>query len=60
MVGSLLHLDNFDFQRPAAWLWFLAVLGLIASTALAFGVFEVMAHRRRSVRPAAVAEPAGG
>ncbi len=60
LVGSLLHLDNFNFQRPAAWLWFLAVVGLIASTALAFGVFEWMAYRRRSSRPAAVAEPAGG
>jgi hypothetical protein len=51
LVGSLLHLDNFNFERPAAWLWFLAVLGLIAGTALMLGVFEWMAYRRRSGQP---------
>jgi hypothetical protein len=60
LVGSLLHLDNFNFQRPAAWLWFLAVLGLIASTALTFAVFEYMIYRRRTGQPAAVAGPARG
>jgi hypothetical protein len=58
LAGSLLHLDNFNFQRPAAWLWFLVVLGLIAVTTLAFGVYEVMAWRRRSSRPVARVEPA--
>jgi len=60
LVGSLLHLDNFDFQRPAAWLWFLAVLGLIVGTALMFLVFEVMAYRRRSSRPSVMTSHIGG
>jgi hypothetical protein len=47
LAGSLLHLDDFNFQRLSPWLWFLAVLGLIVGTVLAIGVYEVIGWRRR-------------
>jgi hypothetical protein len=52
LAGSLLHLDDFNFQRLTSWLWFLALLGLIGGTALAFGAYEFIGwrHGRRGVQ----------
>jgi len=43
LIGSLLHLDAFDFGRPLAWLWFIYLATIIPVVA---GVY--LYHERRS------------
>ena len=54
LIGSLLHLDAFDFGRPLTWLWFIYLATIIPVVA---GVY--LYHERRYGRPQPDAVPAG-
>ncbi|MEP7359178.1 MAG: hypothetical protein ABI847_18145 [Anaerolineales bacterium] len=58
LVGTLLHLNDMNFQRLSAWLWFVVVLGLLAGITLAFAACEFILWRQRSSRSAAPIEVA--
>lgn len=50
-VASLFHLENFDFSRPAAWLFFLVVGGVVVAILADFLYFErrYRAHIRQQL-----------
>ncbi|HLO33959.1 MAG TPA: hypothetical protein VK249_32730 [Anaerolineales bacterium] len=52
LVGSLLHLDNFDFTRTSSWVWFLYLILATLGTLVLLGTFEYR-HRQRTGHPVA-------
>jgi hypothetical protein len=40
LVGSLLHLGDFDFSRPLSWLWFVYLVLIIPAAFLVYWYHE--------------------
>lgn len=47
LVGSLLHLNEFDFGRPISWLWFLYLIGIIPLMLFVYRYYENQAPSKR-------------
>src|SRR5215210_7266179 len=46
LVGSLLHLDNFDFSRTSPWVWFITLVVLILGNIALLLRFEPLYRQR--------------
>ncbi len=50
LIGSALHLADFDLRSLAPWVWFLSLFALTASTAAVLAVYEPIYRRRAKKR----------
>jgi hypothetical protein len=49
LIGSLLHLDQFDFTRSATWVWFIyLIIGIVSVTALVISYERRYRQRQQS------------
>src|SRR5206468_2621152 len=51
LLGSFLHLDNFDFSRTSTWVWFIVLIAFTLANIGALAIYEPQ-YRRRTQGPA--------